>query len=67
MSQAWMEMFLNICFIINVMEHMLKSYIQHILGSSPKKYLLSTHLHMKLSQSLNSLQMSNICFNLCAV
>ena len=36
MSQAWREMFLNICFVINIMQHMLESYIKHTLGLSPK-------------------------------
>ena len=64
MSQAWMEMFLNICFIINIMEHMLKSYIEHILGLSPKLFIKHPPAYEIIAES-KSLANVNISFNVC--
>lgn len=51
MSQAWMEMLLNICFIINITQHMLKSYIQHILGLSPKVFIKNPPAYKIIAES----------------
>lgn len=63
MSQAWMEMYLNICFIINTMEHMLKSYIQPFLAYHQKLFIKHPPAHeiTAESKSLTNVKCVLIC------